>query len=172
MSTDALHMLKRLEPVVRPGQAIAFSAELPLEQAGFEDLLARAERGEFESGRRIDHAAGIDPLTDEMNSRIAKVADAAEAAGFNRVLVIADDRPMLLEVRDRKIEKELVAVDQERLYSVDAAVRVLSEKEMTEAVEGIGSPVHHPAQAQPPAAIAEAILEKNTTSQGNRDEAA
>ena len=172
MSTDALHMLKRLEPVIRPGQAVVCSSQLPLEHAGFEDLLARAERGEFESGRRIDHATGLAPLSDEMNNRIAKVADAAEAAGFDRVLVIADDRPVLLKVSDRKIEKELVAVDQERLYSVDAAVRILSEKEMTETVEGIGSPVHQPAQSQPPAAIAEAILEKNTTSQGNRDEAA
>ena len=168
MSTDALHMLKRLEPVIRPGQAIACSSQVPLEQAGFEDLLARAERGEFESGRGIDTASGVDHLDEEMNSRIAKVADAAEAAGFNRVLVIADERSVLLEVPGRKIEKELVAVDQERLYSVDAAVRIISEKAMAESVEGIGSPVHHPAHAQPPAAIAEAILEKNFRSDNGR----
>ncbi len=172
MSTDALHMLKRLEPVIRPGQGITSQGQPPIEHARFEDLLARAERGEIQSGRRIHHAPGVDPLSDEMNIRIAKVADAAEAAGFNRVLVIADERPVLLDVPGRKIEKELVATDQERLHSVDAAVRIISESGMTKTVEGIGSPVHHPAHAQPPAAIAEAILEKNNTSQGNRDEAA
>jgi hypothetical protein len=162
MSIDAHHLLRRLEPALRPNAAVLPGAA-PIDQAEFDDLLARAERGEIGSGRDVDTAALSEPLHEDLRQRLARVADAAQAAGFQRVLVVAGDRPVLLDVPGRSLEKELSAADDQRLHAVDAAVRIVSADVDATSVEGFGSPGHQHAYAQAPAVIQQAILEREHT---------
>ena len=110
-----------------------------IEEAGFEELLERAANGEFASGREIDKSRLEPTLDDRFADRLAGIADAAEAAGFAQVLVIAGDRPLLLAVSDRRIERELGAEAESEgvLLPVDAAVRLGSEVTVTPPSKGI-----------------------------------
>lgn len=158
MRTDSGQLLRRLEPVVRPtGLGAIGSAPESIETAGFDDLLARAERGEFQSGRDLDDGVLRTPLDDRTRERMARIADAAEAAGHGRILVIAEDRPILLEVADRRVEGELGRTpgsdaQEETLRPIDAAVRLSSlEREDQPIIDG-------PSARIMPPAIADAIL--------------
>lgn len=133
MNIDPRQLLRRLEPAVRPAGTVSSEGRASVETAGFDDLLARAADGEFASGRSIDQAGLEDPIEDRFADRLAGIADAAEVAGYERVLVIAEDRPLLLEVAERRIDGEL-AVDETSstpLLPIDAAVRIGDDAEAT-----------------------------------------
>ena len=168
MPVDSQILLKRLEPVVRPTGVVRTQPVRPMEQADFDELLARAGRGELASGRRIDDSVLVEPLDPEFTERMGRVADAAEAAGFERVLVVVDERPLLLDISDRKLERELNVAEDEQLHRVDAAVRLIGEEERQQHAPG----PEGPRNTQVPPVIAEAILNRNETSHGDRDEAA
>jgi len=154
MAVDAHHLLRRLEPAVRPNTRDLPGAA-PIDRAGFDELLARASRGEIGSARQVDVSSIDEPIDEVIRERLARVADAAEAAGYERVLVVADERPLLLAVARRELELELSAAQDERLHSVDAAVRIVSA-DMEPARSGALGHQHTPA----PAVIEQAILQR------------
>ncbi len=156
MNLDPRQLLRRLEPAVRPVgiDSSMVKERTSIEQAGFEELLDRAANGEFSSGREIDESRLERTLEDRFADRLPGIADAAEAAGFEQVLVIAGDRPLLLVVADRRIERELgdEAESEGVLLPVDAAVRLGSDDfENRNIVTG-------PSAVTIPAGIADAIL--------------
>lgn len=126
MNIDPRQLLRRLEPAVRPAGIVASEGRAPIATAEFDDLLARAADGEFASGRSVDQEGLEAPIEDRFAERLAGIADAAEIAGYERVLVIAEDRPLLLEVAERRIDGELAVDDASStpLLPVDAAVRL------------------------------------------------
>lgn len=152
MRVDAFKLLRRLEPVVRPCGLSSVVANPSIATAAFDDLLASAQRGELASGRIVDDSKLDTPLDGYVTERLGRIADAAEVAGFARVLVASCDRTLVLDVANRMLEGELTSASGESFHRVDAAVRVLSEAETL--------PSHTPSQLnhQPPAAICEAIL--------------
>lgn len=132
MALDPLHLLRRLEPAVRPVLAAGRSAapRPPLEAQGFDDLLSLASRGSVHSGRPVQAAPGLDlALTNDQLDRLAAAADVAEAAGATRALMLIDGRSLVMDVKLRQLAQELVAVDAMRAVSVDAAVRIASADE-------------------------------------------
>ena len=131
MNIDPRQLLRRLEPAVRPAGIVSAEGRASVATADFDDLLARAADGEFASGRSIDQAGLEAPVEDRFAERLAGIADAAEAAGYERVLVIAEDRPLLLEVAERRIDGELPADDASAtpLLPIDAAVRLGGDAE-------------------------------------------
>ncbi|RPG17242.1 MAG: hypothetical protein CBB69_007655 [Phycisphaera sp. TMED9] len=156
MNLDPRQLLRRLEPAVRPVGVGAPVGTLrsSIDGAGFEELLERASNGEFTSGREIDESRLEEALEDRFSERLAGIADAAEAAGFEQVLVVAGDRPLLLAVSDRRIERELGAEAESEgvLLPVDAAVRLGGDgSEDRNIITG-------PSAVAVPAEIAEAIL--------------
>lgn len=132
MNIDPRQLLRRLEPAVRSAGIASSGGRTSVETADFDDLLARAADGEFASGRSIDQAGLEEPVEDRFAERLAGIADAAEVAGYQRVLVIAEDRPLLLEVAARRIDGELAADDASstELLPVDAAVRLGGDVEV------------------------------------------
>lgn len=153
MNLDARQLLRRLEPAVRPaGTGRAGTGREPIDRAGFDDLLARAAGGEFASGRPIDQSALETPLDESFAERLGHVADAAEAAGHRSVLVVADDRPLVLDVVGRRLDGELAAAEGDALRPIDAAVRLVAGR-TEDRTTAAG-----PTAAVVPPAIAEAIL--------------
>ena len=155
MNLDPKQLLRRLEPAVR---TVGVASLMPknrvtIEEAGFEELLERAASGEFASGREIDQRELDQSIEDQFAKQLAGIADAAEAAGFEKVLVIAGDRPLLLSVSDRRIERELGEESESDgvLLPVDAAVCLGGEDlEAHNVVTG-------PSAVTVPAEIADAI---------------
>ena len=56
MPVDSQILLKRLEPVVRPTGVVRTEPVRPMEQADFDELLARAGRGELADKERAEMA--------------------------------------------------------------------------------------------------------------------
>jgi hypothetical protein len=157
MMIDAHHLLKRLEPAIRPNGRANLASRPSIDSAGFDALLASAERGDLASGREIDLSVLQTPLQEDLPDRMASIADAAEVAGFARVLVATGDRSVVLDVPGRRLECELLHSDNETLYAVDAAVRLVDEADLKETNRAPARLNH-----QPPAAICEAILSTET----------
>ena len=157
MQVDSRQLLQRLEPAVRPaGSETSREVSIPIDRAGFDDLLLRAARGEFRSDRQIDDSALEEALDPSVRERISRVADAAEAAGHERILVIAGDLPLILGVSERRVDGELAAssetADQAApLRPVEAAGRLHLDDPTNDDRK---SPVIHVV----PPAIADAIL--------------
>jgi hypothetical protein len=131
---------------------------VPIDRAGFDDLLARAATGEFASGRPVDQSSLESPVSDEVRERLGHVADAAETAGYRSVLVIVDERPIVLSVDDRRLEGELDAAEGDTLRPIDAAVRIVAGA----AARTTRHTAAGPSAASVPPAIAEAILAGRT----------
>lgn len=132
MALDPLHLLRRLEPAVRPVAAAGRSAapRPPLEAQGFDELLSLVSNGSVHSGRPVQAAPDFKlELTDDQLDRLAAAADVAEAAGASGALMLIDGRSIILDVRQRQLMQEVVATDAMRAIAVDAAVRIVSPDE-------------------------------------------
>ena len=170
MTIDARQLLRRLEPAVRPaGPGTPEVEASSLERARFDELLARAESGEFSSGLELDTSELEEPIDDDLRERIDRIADAAEASGHGSILVIAGDRALLVDVPGRRFEGELLeAVEDssatERLHAIDAAVRLRTEERTVAPT----SPTIHVV----PPAIADAILAGTADTHSNQQETA
>ena len=153
MRLDPRQLLRRLHP---GGTTVGTSVEVgraTIDRATFEDLLARAANGEFPGGRPVDCDEVDPPLDDSIRDRIAAIVDVAEQSGHDNVLVIAGDRPLVVDVVDRRVETELDDSEApEELRPVDAAIRLAVPSDPSSAV-----PVDLPTGIVP-AAIAHAIL--------------
>lgn len=123
-----------------------------IDRASFEDLLDRAARGEFPGGRPVDCDDLEPPLDETIRERIAAVVDVAEASGHREVLVIAGDRPLVVDVAERTVDAELAGSESpDELRPIDAAVRLSVAPDASTA-----SPTELPSGIVP-AAIAHAI---------------
>lgn len=102
MSTHAIDLLKKLGSGIRPeGRA---TAPHSIDGPGFQDLLRRAQSGEISSNKEVTRALGAKADLDESDyARLAVVADAAEAAGVNRLVAVLDGTPVLLDVAERLV---------------------------------------------------------------------
>jgi hypothetical protein len=119
------HLLKRLEPAVRPATAPPGTTrpKAPIESQSFEQLLGRARAGAIHSGRQVQVAAELQPPLDAAQlERLSDAADQAEAIGATRALLLLDGRALVLDVANRTIVSELN--DATAVPGIDAAVRV------------------------------------------------
>ncbi len=129
MAINASHLLKLLEPAVRPGQPSVPqpASRLPLESQSFDQLLALASTGALQSGRQIELAFEPDPPLDAQQlERLAAAADQAEAAGATQALMLIDGRGFMLDVQSRTLMAELSGDPATRVMRIDAAVFVPS----------------------------------------------
>ena len=77
MAVDPTHLLRQLEPVVRPGVAFGPAARphAPLEDQRFDELLKLVSQGSVHSGRAVTDAFGATEKLDEQ--QLARLAAAA-----------------------------------------------------------------------------------------------
>ena len=96
-----------------------------LEGEGFSELLKRAQRGEFGTGLPVKIApnAGVE-LSDEQLTHLAVVADAAEASGATRALVMIDDLSLCMDVGSRTILGPADLTDGKVLTGIDGVIRL------------------------------------------------
>ncbi|MHC4108684.1 MAG: hypothetical protein ACYSTY_11420 [Planctomycetota bacterium] len=128
MAADSAHLLRRLEPAVRPAFATPPPPphpQPPLEGQSFDELLALARQGSVPSGRAVQWAADpARPLDEQQLTRLSAAADVAEAAGARRALMLIDGRGVVLDVANRALVAELADDGAARAVKVDAAVGV------------------------------------------------
>lgn len=130
MAADSLHLLRQLEPIVRPAYADAQPGKgtVPLEQQPFGELLASASAGLIESGRPVTaHAQATGRLDPAQLSRLASAADRAEAAGARQALLLVDGRGFVLDVANRQITAELSADSPATMFHLDTAMYVAGD---------------------------------------------
>lgn len=136
MSLDGDHLLKRLQPVVRPcGPEFRPRCSRAFEGADFAQLVEMASRGELASGRPLGKPMGSE-LDEERLDRLSTACDAFEAAGMERGAVLMEGRAFLLAVAERIVECEL---DHEKVGSVqdiEGVIRVLGPEESAQTDSG------------------------------------
>jgi len=130
MNLDAVQLLKRLEPAVRPLPTAPPSSERgraiqPLESQPFAALMDQARRGELASGQNVRDArqsceAQFSPA---QLSRLAEAGDRAESAGAKTVAILLDGHAYVMDVAERSIIRELTAAPQQSVERVDAFIR-------------------------------------------------
>lgn len=132
MPMNPAHLMKRLEPPVRPGAAgsTGKAPTSPLEQQSFDQLMTLVARGDVRSDRavRVDFATD-DELTPEQLDRLAGAADQAQAHGARRAVMLIDGRGLVMDVAERALTAELSAADSGAVMDIDAAVYVPGEEE-------------------------------------------
>lgn len=152
MAVDPTHLLKQLEPVVRPGFALGPAARphAPLEDQGFDELLKLASQGSVHSGRAVTDASGATEKLDEQQmARLAAAADLAEASGARQALLLIDGRGLILDVPNRALTAQLSADESSRVVNIDAAVYVAADdEERDDAVLVLPEGIAPPAVAQ------------------------
>ncbi len=130
MAADSAHLLRRLEPAVRPAFATPPPPQRPqppLEGQSFDELLALAQQGSVRSGRAVHWGGAADPaspIDEQQLTRLSAAADVAEAAGARRALMLIDGRGVVLDVANRTLVAELADDGAARAVKVDAAVNV------------------------------------------------
>ncbi len=130
MAADSAHLLRRLEPAVRPAFATPpppQHPQPPLEGQSFNELLALAQQGSVRSGRAVHWGGAVDParpIDEQQLTRLSAAADVAEAAGARRALMLIDGRGVVLDVANRTLVAELADDGAARAVKVDAAVNV------------------------------------------------
>lgn len=128
MRTDPFHMLKRLDPPVRPVSS-GRSPNAPLESRGFDELLTLVARGEAHSELPVSsELTGEHALSEAEQARLGEAADLAEAAGFATALVLLDGRSLVLDVAARRVMDDLADATS-RTIALDGAVRIVTEED-------------------------------------------
>lgn len=126
------HLLKRLEPSIRPAYAGEGTRrpQAPLESRSFDQLLALVSDGTVRSDRSLTlEFEPQDELTEEQMARLASAADVAEASGSTRALLLIDGRGMVLDVSQRQLQAELSEDHTSQLAKIDSAVYVADGEE-------------------------------------------
>ncbi|MCP3903366.1 MAG: hypothetical protein GY715_06995 [Planctomycetes bacterium] len=133
MSIDAASLLRKLEPPVRPvGTHPVGAPPRPLEQQGFDELLALVSTGDVRSDRGVrvpDETLLREPLTEEQLERLAAAADLAESSGAQRAVMLIDGRGLVMDIASRHVDGELSTDPASRLVDLDAAVYVAGADE-------------------------------------------
>ncbi len=127
MRSDPLHLLKRLDPPVRPASS-GRSPNAPLESRGFDELLTLVARGEVQSEQPVTSALiGETALSPDELHRLGEAADLAEAAGFRTALVLMEERSFVLDVNERRVLRDLTN-ERTATIALDGAVRIVPEE--------------------------------------------
>ncbi|MCA9305473.1 MAG: hypothetical protein KDA16_03010 [Phycisphaerales bacterium] len=126
-STD---LLRKLASGVQPDGTHRTSAPEAIERERFEGLLARIRDGGLGSGRpvRLSGDASIE-LDDEQTSRLSDATDAAQAAGYERLLACIDQHVLRVDVAQREANPIESRADSGLLTGFDAAVVISKEPE-------------------------------------------
>ena len=102
--TSATDLLRSLGLGSRPVSTGSTAAPQTASGMSFSDLLSKASGGEFSTGLDVTVSAGAGiELNTEQLQRLAKIADAAEAQGASRVLVLMDGQALTMDVGVRQI---------------------------------------------------------------------
>lgn len=129
MSFDADHLLKRLQPVVRPcGPEFRPRSARHFDEANFAQLIEMASRGELASGRPVQTSAQSE-LDEERMNRLSTACDAFEAAGIAHGAVMMEGRIYLLAVEQRLLERELGSEEAGKVQNTEGVIRVLGPDE-------------------------------------------
>ena len=121
----------------------------PVESAGFDQLLDRAQQGDIESGRLVTIAAGTGiELDDEQIRLISEAADRLEARGATRAAVMLGGSAYEIDVATRTVLGEIDPASNQPLVGLDAVARAdagpadapLSAAEALRAIGGAFSP--------------------------------
>lgn len=126
-STD---LLRKLASGVQPDGTHRTSAPEAIERERFEGLLARIRGGGLGSGRpvRLSGDASID-FNEEQMSRLSDATDAAQAAGFERLLAYIDEHVLRVDVAQREARPVESRANGGLLTGFDAAVVISKEPE-------------------------------------------
>ncbi len=117
----------RVDPLLRSlGSGVlpaGVPGSAPVAGAQFEQLLARAQRGELRTGEGVQVEPGLGiSLSDEQSARLAEAADRAAAAGARTAIVQLDGMLLKLDVASRRVTGEFRPQSGEVLTGVDAFV--------------------------------------------------
>lgn len=135
VTSNALDLLRRLEPAVRPGAggaaggsgAVKGGAAALFESQSFDDLLSGVFTGEVRSGREVQVAGEVLPQLDASQlERLGAAADLVEASGAKRALMMLDGRGLVMDVATRSVVAEMKPGDVGGILQVDAAMVVAS----------------------------------------------
>ncbi|MBT8486484.1 MAG: hypothetical protein HKO59_17600 [Phycisphaerales bacterium] len=159
MPIEALQLLRRLEPAVRPGYSPATRGPGGPGRApglaAFESALSLMSGGTPSGRRPLMVSAGAsmaEALEGDELERLAVAADAAEAAGAERAAMILGGRVFIIEVPGRILQTELLEEGTASHFQLDAALLVPGDgpATMRTTPRGIGppSPVLTPAVAR------------------------
>lgn len=125
MRPDPLHMLKRLNPPIRPMGAERAHGRAPIESRGFDELLTLLASGELQGETPVETVSVTGaPLDAAQQRRLAGAADLAEEAGFRQALILMDERSFILDIQERRLIEESTGASADRVLNVDGAVRV------------------------------------------------
>lgn len=101
----SLDLLRKLASGIRPDGSTPSPGSSPIERDRFERLLSRARSGELASGRRLHAAPGVGEVFDEhVMEQLSQAADAAEAAGADRLLAWVGERMVRIDVPHRELQ--------------------------------------------------------------------
>jgi len=133
MHHNAIDMLKRLNPAVRPLPPNAAEGAAPFEARAFDDLLTLVARQGMATGRPVSIDPGLDLDLDEPAlERLGAAADTAEAAGFRNALILDDGRALALDVTQRLIRGQITPGASPEAIALDGAVVTTSAGAGTE----------------------------------------
>jgi hypothetical protein len=133
MTTSSLDLLRLLGSGVRPDGGASVGASrsartsgpnVSVESLDFGALLQKARAGALSSGRPVEVEAGANvSLTGPQLERLARAADAAEAAGATRLLAMIDGQSVVVDVTTRSVTGAFSGTAEAGLLTnIDAAV--------------------------------------------------
>ena len=123
MAFDGDHLLKRLQPVVRPCGPEFRPRGSDVGGADFAALVAMASRGELASGRPVQQPRNS-RLEQGHLDRLSTACDAFEAAGMQHGIVLMDSRAFQLEVAGRTLIGELGPEDVGKVTDTEGVIRL------------------------------------------------
>ena len=124
MAFDGDHLLKRLQPVVRPTSDTAVHTRTQSRVEGeFARIIRLANDGTLDSGRVVDVDRRL-VLDAEQLSGIGRACDSLESAGLDDGIVLLAGRAFVVEVAGRKITDELGPDQTGRVQAVGGVVLV------------------------------------------------
>ena len=102
--TSSAQLLNLLASGIRPARPGGASPTGPVSGRSFADMLRNVDAGKVASGLGVSVARGVEvPLSREQMDRLAVAADAAQARGSSRALVLIDGMALRMDVLSRRI---------------------------------------------------------------------